>query len=246
MERKDDLPARLYLFSLSTIIYPLPTGGTLEMVLPAYLVETARGRHILIDTGMSPDVPHPPQATPASKETNVLEQLAALGLGPEDIDAVICTHFDVDHAGFHDHFPASEFVVQRKHYEVARGGNPRFALARSHWDHPALRYTLVHGDVELFPGFTLLETSGHVPGHQSVLFRLPKMGLVLLAIDAVMMERLFLPERKAWPKDCDEEQLRASTRKLLQIVQREDVKLVVFGHDGIQWQSLKKSPEFYE
>jgi N-acyl homoserine lactone hydrolase len=61
-----------------------------------------------------------------------------------------------------------------------------------------------------------------------------------------MMQRLFTMERKAWPKDDNEEQLLASTRKLLDLVERENVKLVVFGHDGQQWQGLKKAPEYYE
>lgn len=57
---------------------------------------------------------------------------------------------------------------------------------------------------------------------------------MLLAIDAVMMQSTFTPDRKAWPNDDNEEQLRASTRKLLDLVEREKVKLVIFGHDGLQ------------
>jgi N-acyl homoserine lactone hydrolase len=68
----------------------------------------------------------------------------------------------------------------------------------------------------------------------------------LLAIDAVMMGRLFVSDRNAWPQDEDQEKLRASTRKLIEIVEKEKVSLVVFGHDGQQWQSLKKSPDFYD
>lgn len=96
------------------------------------------------------------------------------------------------------------------------------------------------------PGVTLLETGGHAPGHQSVLVRLPQTGPVLLAIDAVMLQRLFTPDRAAWPVDDNEEQLRASTRKLLDLFEREQVALVVFGHDGEQWQTLKKAPAYYE
>ncbi len=92
----------------------------------------------------------------------------------------------------------------------------------------------------------LLETSGHTPGHQCVLVHLLQTGRVLLAIDAVVQERLFTPDRRAWPTDDNEEQLRASTRKLLDLVEREQVGLVVFGHDGQQWQTLKKAPAFYE
>jgi len=35
-----------------------------------------------------------------------------------------------------------------------------FAAPRAHWDYPALRYRLVHGDTELLSGLTLLETGG--------------------------------------------------------------------------------------
>jgi N-acyl homoserine lactone hydrolase len=98
----------------------------------------------------------------------------------------------------------------------------------------------------LLPGLTLIETSGHAPGHQSVLVRLPQSGPVLLVIDAVPLERVFHEDRPAWPTDDNEEQLRASTRKLLDLVEREQVALTVFGHDGAQWQTLKKAPDYYE
>jgi N-acyl homoserine lactone hydrolase len=238
-------PAKLYLFQLAAISVPKGEGRTMEMVLPCYLVETTDGRHILIDTGIDPAT-RPALAPPLQNETTVLEELATLGLSPDDIDTVICTHFDVDHAGFHDAFPHAEFIVQRAHYELARTGHARFAAARPHWDHPALRYRLIDGDIELLPGLSLFETSGHVIGHQSVLVRLPNAGPVLLAIDAVMMQSLFTPTRKAWPHDENEEQLVASTRKLLDIVEREKVSFVVFGHDGLQWPSLRKSLDFYD
>ena len=60
-----------------------------------------------------------------------------------------------------------------------------------------------------------------------------------------MLERLFHPERPAGPGDDDGEELRASTRKLLALVERERVALVVFGHDGAQWRTLKTAPDFY-
>src|SRR5437588_9411466 len=208
-------PQRLYLIQLGTSTVAR-AGRTLEMVLGCYLVETSAGKHILIDSGLPPDVPLPPGAVPPAQENNVIAQLSELGLRPDDIDILICTHFDVDHAGYHDAFTKAELVVQREHYELARSGHPRYAAARAHWDHPAQRYRLIDGDTELLPGLTLIETSGHAPGHQSVLLNLPQTGKVLLAIDAVVLQRLFSPDRKAWPSE-NEEQLRASTRKLLDL-----------------------------
>lgn len=245
MDSSLSAPAKLYLLQLSTTSVPIGDGRIMEMVLGCYLIQTSDGRHILVDSGIAPDG-KPSPAPPLTHESNVIEQLASLGLRPEDIATVICTHFDVDHAGYHDSFANAEFIVQRAHYDLARGGHPRLAHARSHWDCPSLRYRLIDGDTELLPGLSLIETSGHVAGHQSVLVRLPRTGSVLLAIDAVMMQRLFTPDRQAWPHDDNESQLRTSTQKLLEIVARERVSLVVFGHDGLQWHSLKKSPEFYD
>jgi N-acyl homoserine lactone hydrolase len=238
-------PRKLYLFQLSTATVPMPTY-TLEMSSGCYLVETSDGKHILIDSGLSSDFQPPAGAPPAENEKNVLEHLTALGLRPDDIDILVCTHFDVDHAGHHNAFTKAELIVQRSHYEQARGGHPRYAGARTHWDHPDLHYRLIDGDYELLPGLTLIETSGHALGHQSVLVTLPHTGPVLLAVDAVVMQRLFTPERIPWPMDDNEEQLRASTRKLLDLVEREHVELVVFGHDGAQWKTLKKAPEYYD
>jgi N-acyl homoserine lactone hydrolase len=239
-------PQRLYLLQLSTTTIPLEAGRTLAMSSGCYLVRTTDEKHILIDTGLPAEYTPPADRPPSEHEKNVLEHLADLGLRPDDIDLLISTHFDVDHAGYHDAFRQAELVVQREHLDLARSGHPRYAGARAHWDHPALRYRLVEGDVELLPGLTVLETSGHVPGHQSVLVRLPQTGPVLLAIDAVPIARLFTPDRLASPIDDNEELLRASTRKLLDLVEREHVSLVVFGHDGEQWQTLKKAPEYYD
>src|SRR5258708_24040294 len=239
-------PQRLYLMQLSTTTIPLPAGQGLALSSGCYLVQTSDGRNILIDSGLPADYAPPPGTPPAEHRKNVLEHLADLGLHPDDITMLICTHFDVDHAGYHDVFTRAELVVQHDHYALARGGHVRYAAARAHWDHPALRYRLIEGDTELLPGLWLIETSGHAPGHQSVLVDLPQTGRVLLAIDAVVLQRLFTADRRAWPTDDNEEQLRASTRKLLNLVEREHVALVIFGHDGEQWQTLKKAPAYYE
>jgi N-acyl homoserine lactone hydrolase len=245
MTANNSTPQRLYLLQLSMTTVDIGPGRSLEMVLGCYLIQTSDRKNILIDTGIARDVTSPANTPKGREERNVIEQLAGLDLRPADVNTLICTHFDVDHAGYNDAFPQAELIAQRDHYELARGGHPRFADARKHWDHPALRYRLVDGDTELLPGLMLLATPGHAPGHQSVLVRLPQTGAVLLAIDAVMMQQGFTPDRKAWPKDDNEEQLRASTCKLLDLVKREIVTLVVFGHDGLQWQTLKKAPEFY-
>jgi N-acyl homoserine lactone hydrolase len=105
---------------------------------------------------------------------------------------------------------------------------------------------LVDGDTELLPGLELIETSGHVPGHQSVLVRLPKTGLVLLTVDAVPFAEGFTRDKQDDNSNPDAEATHASIVKLLDLVEQKQIKLVIFGHDTEQWQTLKKAPEFYE
>ena len=90
---------------------------------------------------------------------------------------------------------------------------------------------LVDGDTELLPGLELIETSGHVPGHQSVLVRLPKTGAVLLTLDAVPFGAGFIRDVQDDGSNPDAEAIRASTIKLLDLVEREQIGLVIFGHD---------------
>ena len=223
-------------------LYLMQVGIMPEYQIPivCYLVQTEDGKNILIDTGL-PEV-MPEGETEFENGTDVIQQLTSLGLTPDDIETVVSTHYDGDHAGRHAAFRKAQYVVQRAHHLDA-ATNPRFAEVRSEWDQPMERIRLVDGDTELLPGLELIETSGHVPGHQSVLVRLPKTGPVLLTIDAV-------PFGEGWNRDAegnpDGEKSRASTIKLLDLVAREKIGLVIFGHDVEQWKTLKKAPEFYE
>src|SRR4029450_9851575 len=107
-------------------------------------------------------------------------------------------------------------------------------------DPPLERIRRVDGGTELLPGLELIETSGHVPGHQSVLVRLPKTGAIVLTIDAVPFGEGFTPAEQDDATNPDAEAIRASTIKLLDLVEREHIGLVIFGHDAEQWETLKK------
>ena len=115
---------------LSTTTLPLATGQSLALSSGCYLVQTIDGKNILIDSGLPADYTPPPGTPPAENKRHVLQHLADLGLHPEDITMLICSHFDVDHAGYHDAFAKAELIVQREHYELARSGDARFAAAK--------------------------------------------------------------------------------------------------------------------
>lgn len=251
---------RLYLLQLGM----LPG----DVALPGYLIQTDDGKNVLIDTGYPRSIrgrqeeaatqllaAFPDDRVTAfnatvvrglrdDAEDLVTNRLAVLGLTPRDIDYLVCTHFDIDHAGNHDLFTEAELVVQRRHYEAARE-YPRFRFFDMPWDAPGLRYRLVDGDTELLPGVELIEAGGHVPGLQCVLVRLPATGPVLLAIDAITGAAHLAPDSSEILQDIDTDAKRASVRKLLAIAEREGVQLIIFGHDPVQWRTLRRSPDFY-
>jgi N-acyl homoserine lactone hydrolase len=229
-------PQRLYLMQVGVM-------PEYEIPIVCYLVQTGDGKHILIDSGL-PEI-MPEGETEFENGQDIIEQLARIGLTPDDIDTVISTHYDIDHAGRHAAFTKAQYVVQRVHHLDA-ASNPRFAANRRQWDQPMARIRLVDGDTELLPGLALIETSGHVPGHQSVLVRLPKTGAILLTIDAVPFGAGFTRDAPDDGSNPNGEAGRASTIKLLDLVEREHIGLVIFGHDKAQWDTLKKTPEFYE
>jgi N-acyl homoserine lactone hydrolase len=226
-------------------LYLMQVGAMPEYQIPivCYLAQTGDGKHILIDSGL-PEI-MPEGESDFENGQDVIEQLASLGLKPDDMDTVISTHYDIDHAGRHAAFPKAQYVVQRAHHLDA-ASNPRFAAIRPQWDQPMERIRLVDGDTELLPGLELIETSGHVPGHQSVLVRLPKTGAILLTVDAVPFGAGFTRDAQDDGSNPNGEAGRASTIKLLDLVEGEHIGLVIFGHDQGQWETLKKAPAFYE
>jgi N-acyl homoserine lactone hydrolase len=235
MTTEASAPVRLYLMQVATM-------SAVNVPIVSYLIQTGDGTNILIDSGL-PDV-LPAQAPVVVMGETVPQQLAKIGLQPSDIHQLICTHFDLDHAGRLTAFKGAEWIVQRAHYDHALTAE-RFARSRSEWEQPAEQYRFVEGDTVLCPGVELIATDGHTRGHQSVLVRLPETGTILLAIDAIPRQELFAADREKGPSHEDGDAVQASARKLLDIAARENATLTVFGHDPAQWQTLKKLPDFY-
>lgn len=239
----------LYLLHLARMGSRDDAGEVHYAQVPGYLIRTAGGRTILVDSGnpaalIGKETAEPwwPLLNDTRPEDDVVARLAELALRPSDVDLLVSTHFDFDHCGRHDAFAAVgiESVVQRGHLEAARGGDPRFDPAL--WDLPGIRYTAVDGDVELEPGLRLLLTPGHVVGHQSVFVETTD-GPVILAIDAISngtdLEPAEMPPHYADPAEA------TRTRDRLVSLATESGALLIFGHDGGQWATLPKSPSLF-
>ena len=221
------------------------TGETHFNQVPGYLIRTATGRLVLVDTGNPTAVIGQPTAAPwwdllndTRPQDDVVQRLAELGVTPHDVDLLISTHFDFDHCGRHDAFAATGItsLVQRDHLHAARD-DPRFDPAL--WDLPGIDYTPLDGDVELEPGLRLIASPGHVTGHQSVYVETGE-GPVLLAIDAISVAEQFTMKR--FPSTYPDPEAARQSRDKLVALAAETGAFLLMGHDAPQWATLPKSP----
>ena len=121
----------------------------------------------------------------AGQESRTLleDGLRESGVRAEDVSLMIDTHLHFDHAGgntwvdgggvVRPTFPNARYVVQRGEYDWATHTNERTAASYfAHNFEPVVaagQFDFVSGEVEVWPGITLIPTPGHTPHHQSVL-----------------------------------------------------------------------------
>ena len=125
-----------------------------------------------------------------------LGRLAALGVPPESVDYVVCTHFHVDHVGWNTRledgrwvpaFPNARYLFTREEWDYWRSAEGLRAMERS-GDYmgdsvlPVVAAGLadfVAMDHELLPEVRLLPAAGHTPGFVCVDIRSSGERLVL-------------------------------------------------------------------
>jgi len=116
------------------------------------------------------------------QDWSVLRELEQLGIGREDIDFVVLTHYDFDHAGgvimqetngtFGLTFPKAKHILQKKEWHDVL--NPNIRTINTYWplNNELMRTSnnlvLVDGRYEVSPGISVVHTGGHNGGHQVV------------------------------------------------------------------------------
>jgi glyoxylase-like metal-dependent hydrolase (beta-lactamase superfamily II) len=146
------------------------------------LVETA-GKRVLIDTGVGDKwSDRELRMYRIDRSQTLLRSLAALGLGPQDIDVVINTHLHFDHAGGNTRlegdqvrptFPRARYVVQMGEWHDATHPNERNRASYREQDFVPLaeskQLDTVQGEVEVAPGVRVVPVGGHTAYHQIVM-----------------------------------------------------------------------------
>jgi glyoxylase-like metal-dependent hydrolase (beta-lactamase superfamily II) len=201
-------------------------------ILAYYLESADKSLRILVDTGGSAPDGKSWMPYERTAEQNPDAALAAFGVKPEDIGAVILTHLHWDHASNNGLFSGAKFYVQKLEYEQISDPSiqelPGFIL-------PLVRQTrseLLDGDSEVFDGISTVLTPGHTYGHQCVLVNTSS-GRYIIGGDLVTLCENWNHKPKIPNGNCyDPEIINASMRKLARIE-----GTILPGHD---FEALKK------
>jgi glyoxylase-like metal-dependent hydrolase (beta-lactamase superfamily II) len=145
----------------------LTEDGAVLLNFGCYAI-VADGRTVLVDTGWGPRF-----------QGRLPDELAGVGIRPEEIDAVVFTHLHGDHIGWN--------VVQDGDELRPRFANARYLVPEADWRHYSAQderqglfheqvvpletlgvMDLVGGEHSLSPSITTVATPGHTPGHMSV------------------------------------------------------------------------------
>ncbi len=152
----------------------------LDAGLNSLLVRTGK-KNILIETGIGNKLPD--RLVQIFKQpAQLLDNLHAAGVAPEDIDIVINTHLHFDHCGWNTlrrgdrtvaTFPNARYYVQRQEWEHGRLQLERDAISYMSPNYDPLiesgQMVLLNGDVELLPGISVKVFPGHTANMQAVI-----------------------------------------------------------------------------
>lgn len=162
--------------------YPSTEDNTIPLVARPLLVVTPN-KLILIETGLGNKLTDKQKKIfKVTGDWELPEGLHKLGIGREDIDYVILTHYDFDHAGgvvmkedsgaLSLTFPRAKHIVQKREWEDVL--NPNKRSINTFWpvNNEVLRESrnleLVDGDTDIEEGIRVILTGGHNRGFQLV------------------------------------------------------------------------------
>lgn len=176
-----------------------------------------------------------------------IQQLAAMGIEPDDVTDIVLTHCDPDHAGGVSDFPNAKIHVSLEEKRNLDSGNPRFSP--SQFSHAPQWSTYEHNDCETFglpsrrvqtaldADIRLIPLFGHTLGHCGVAVG-ENDGWTLHVGDAYYLRGELTTENH--PIDglaslrADDNDRRVDSLNLLRnLARRDDIELTYFGYHDL-------------
>jgi len=166
-------------------VWPPDANNLVRFTCRCLLARNGRNT-VLIDTGYGGKYqPLDRKAYLMEAGNPVLDDLAAKGIHPNDVECVLFSHLHFDHAGgatVYDTngllvpaFPNARYLAQVWEWEDAISRQPELVAAYPTDNlFPLQKYGCIgtfRGGEQIFPGLTAIRTGGHTRGHTAFLFQ---------------------------------------------------------------------------
>ena len=199
------------------------TTGKLILPIQGFLLKTPR-HTILVDSCVGNDKDNGHADWNKRSSDRFMAALTAAGVGPEDIDYVLCTHLHSDHVGWNTKledgrwiptFPNARYLItatENEHFREQAGTTYMQSVL------PVVeagQVDLVASEHMLGDNVSLIPTHGHTPGHISVLIKSNGSEAIITG-DAIHTTVQCQHPEWHFKFDTDGEMAVTSRRKLLQ------------------------------
>jgi len=168
------------------------SGQSRRLTVSCYLIKHG-DTYMLWDTGLPDEDLGLPLEGPRSTGETVArllpDELAAIGVKPEQIAIVAVSHYHLDHTGQAHHFPQARLLMGKGDIAALRSATEPFAKEHAkpleHWLSGGGKLEEIDGDKDVFKdkSVVMLSLPGHTPSHHGLLVRLAGKGVVLLSGD---------------------------------------------------------------
>ena len=160
--------------------------GPKEIADSCYLIRHG-DTYMLLDAGLSDALIGKPNDNPVMilrVERSLADQLARLGVKPDQVSLLGISHYHGDHIGQADTFAKAKLLIGKGDLDALKAPGGPDAAPLAPWLTGKAPVDPVIGDRDIFGDgkVVMLSTPGHTPGHHSLLVRLPS-GPVILSGD---------------------------------------------------------------
>jgi len=216
--------------------------GTLRMSFHSFIVRTSQGI-LLVDTCVGNHKDRPMLPEWHRQTFPYLERLQQVGLTPDDIDFVCCTHLHADHVGWNTRlenghwkptFKNARYIFAEKEigfweqYHIDTPGSP-YERAWRDSILPVMEAGLIDrvaSEHEIMSGIQLRPAPGHTPGNIILMLDDGKQSAIM---SGDVIHHPVQIERPEWSSNFDEDPDEARGTRLRLLAQLADSDVIVMG-----------------
>ena len=181
-------------------------------------------------------------------EKTLQTKLKEIGVSPLNITYVAVSHLHPDHTGNLHIFKKSKILLQKEEVEAGFGPFPSFYFFEfDHFKSTKHQIQKLDGDHDLFGDgtVTIIKATGHTPGHQVLLVRLPNKGSIILGGDLYHLKENERKKVSPFLITYDKKDLQKSFSKIERIQKKEKAFLWI-QHEPSHWEKALKPPLYYD